>query len=118
MTTTEEEKPNNEVSEISDHLGQIQNITKENLINSQQMVEFEETIDCVSNDWRTDLLAEAEMSSSQDPIVISDSDTEVETDISPVLTISGAIDRLNEIESFTMRETPEMLFHLNQLKNK
>ena len=112
-----EETPESE--ELIECLDEIQNVFNEEMMNTNEIFEFEEDLICLSDDWKSDLFDEAKQcSSSQEQIILSDSDTEEEEEvIRSELKLSDVIERLDSIEDFVLKETPQMFFHYNQLKN-
>ena len=75
-------------------------------MNSNEIIDFEEDLICLSDDWKSDLFDEAKRcSSAQEYIILSDSDTEEEV-IRSKLKLSDVIKRLDSIEDFILKETP------------
>ena len=94
------------------------------LMTNQEIESIEESIEVTTNDWRQDLLNEAQTfcpensTESQESQVICLSDcSDVEKELISKPSFNEAIDMIEKIETLVTQEVPEVMIHLNKVKN-
>ena len=108
---------NSENEELVQSLELMQTVLKEPLISENEFIEIDDSIVCVSTDWKNDPLDDAEEFGTTEEILINESESKEHIESRPPLNATQVLEKLEEIEDFVLSQTPEMFDHFNQLKN-
>jgi hypothetical protein len=127
----EEVELDDNLSEMTEVLAELQRDLNENLMTSSEFTEFEDEFETCSTDWKQDLLSEAlsynnncnDCDIEEIDLCGNDSSDEYQdesqtiTQTSPTTTLESAIDMLEKVENLVIKESPQVLIHLNKVKN-
>ena len=83
-------------------------------MSEEQIENLENTVDVTTNDWIQDLLEEVdkEKTEEEEPEILNENTTAVQKP-----SFKEAIEMIERLECLVLEETPEVLIHLNSVKN-